>query len=157
MKASMVSLLMIAAFLAMAFAVAPAQAGEKTTDYTGTMTFVDWENVSLAEVGPTVHAQSISQWWVDATDPRVSGMYILDGKCMWPHGEWFGWGPCQAKWTLDANADGQSDWEGQFTVSPQLDRVYFWGGTGQGLGEYAGMHVSFKIYDGQVVGRITEN
>jgi hypothetical protein len=149
MKARTVSLMIVASLLFVAFAATPASAGAKTTDYTGTVDFVSWVNLAPPVVipGGTTHELVITEWSFNTTDPRLLGTYVLAGTCTWPRGKLWPWGPCQTTWTLDVDNDQKAEWEGVLTLTPQ-DYHVFWNGNGHGLGRYAGLFVSFKVYSG---------
>ena len=160
MKARTVSLVVIVSVLLMAFAASPVGAGTKTTDYTGTASWGGiWNDLEPPVVrGGTVHELVYNPFQIDTTDPRVSGLYKMISKCTWPLNNEFAITPCQVTWTLDNDQDSQPEWEGivTLTAGPYLDH---WNGNGHGLGEYAGLKMSFKAYGmaagtGQVVGQI---
>ena len=160
MKSRMFSLVIAAALLLAAF-TAPARADSTPVDYTGTVAFVSWVDPVPPAITPggTVHEQIVTEWLYDTTDSRLSGTYVVAGACTWPHDKPWPWGPCHLTWTVDVNGDQQPEWEGVLVVTPQDYRI-FWNGSGHGLGEYAGLHVSFKVYGGPfppatVVGQVT--
>jgi hypothetical protein len=161
MKAKLVSLIITASLLLAAFAATPARAGANTTDYTGTMVFVGGEETPVVTPGGTMHMSVVFNFQFDTSDPRVSGIYVMTGKCTIPTGKEPGvWGPCQATWTLDVNGDQQPEWEGVLETTGRLNHDQY-NATGHGLGEFAGLYVSFKVHDfasgnatvdGQVIG-----
>lgn len=139
----------------------PIQAASANTDYTGTIDFLSWVNPVPPVVTPggTIHEQIVTQWIVNVTDPRLSGIYIMSGQCTWPHEKPWPWGPCHLRWTLDTDNDQRNEWEGNLTVTPQDYRIY-WQGTGHGLDEYGDLKVSFKVEGGaappaNITGRVT--
>ena len=163
MKARMIPLMIVVSLMLVALVATPVQAGTETTKYTGTVDFVSWVDLVPPVVTPggTIHEQIVTEWLFNATDPRLSGTYIISGTCTWPHDKPWPWGPCHTTWTLDVNGDQQAEWEGVLTWTPQDYRV-FWNGNGHGLGEYTGLNVSFKVYSGPeppgtVVGQVKGN
>ena len=163
MKARTVSLIIIVSVLLMALAAAPVGAGTKTTDYTGTVAFSGtWEDLELKTTpGGTTHELVLTSFFFNTDDPRVTGDYMMTSKCTWPHGKPFPYGPCQATWTLNNDADPQPEWEGLVTLNPGLHYDQ-WNGNGRGLDEYTGLKLSFKVNDmadgeGPVVGQVIGN
>jgi hypothetical protein len=164
MKAKNVSLVIVASLMLVVFTVGPTRAVAKTTDYTGTVDLVSWVSLAPPVITPsgTIREMVITEWLFKATDARLSGTYTIAGTCTWPHGKLWPWGPCHTTWTLDVDGDQQAEWEGVLTLTPQDYRV-FWNGNGHGFGKYAGLFVSFKVYNGgpmppgTVVGKVTGN
>ena len=140
MKAKMITTVVAMALLFVAFSATPAWAGAKTTDYTGTVSFVDFQDLtSWKYAGRTIHDLANWYFYFDTTDPRLTGMYVLEAQCNWPKGAFIS-GVCQANWTLDVDGDGQSDWVGVVEVTNNG-----WNGSGHGLGQYAGLNVMYKV------------
>jgi hypothetical protein len=161
MKMRKVIILLATSVLLTTLVASPALAKSRPVEFTGTIDFMSWVNPVPPNVTPggTVHEQIVTEWLFDMTDSRVDGLLVASGGCTWPHEKPWPWGPCHLNWTLDVDADLQPDWEGVLAVTPQDYRV-FWNGSGHGLGQFAGLNMTFKVEGGpfppaSVTGRIT--
>lgn len=140
----------ILVLLALTLTIAtPTRAASPNVDYTGTIDFLSWVDPVPPVVTPggTIHEQVVTQWIVNVTDPRLSGIYVMSGQCTWPHEKPWPWGPCHLTWTLDTDNDQRPEWSGVLHATPQDYRVY-WQGSGHGQDEYAGLNVNFKVEGG---------
>ena len=150
MKLRISSLVVIGSLLLSTFFATPTAAdtgtGNNRTDFAGTADFVSWTDITPPEVkGNNTHVYVFTEWSFATTDARVSGVYALTGKCMWPDSRPLPWGPCSGTWTLDVNGDQAPDWTGTFAIGGQTYHTV-WNGVGHGLGPYAGLHMSFNVY-----------
>jgi hypothetical protein len=148
MKARFIPQMIVVSLLLGALYASPLKAGTSQAEYTGTVEYVSWTEPVPPVVTPggVIHQQFISKWSFHTTDVRLSGVYVITGVCTWPQEKSLGWGPCQATWTADVNGDKLADWEGAMSLVAHTKHDQ-WNGTGHGLGEYAGLNVSFKVYD----------
>ena len=124
----------------------PAAAGTKTTfTMIGPPVFVSWTAERYSMPGGNYHEWgAIGIFLITTDDPRFQGQLTLDGnflmaKAAHPDP---GWGPLNAKWTLDVDFDGQPDWEGTEHVLPQSGPVIRAHFAGHGLGQYEGLQVT---------------
>lgn len=153
-----------AAALLLAFSVAPpAHADSANTKFTGKLSFISFDALPVESPGNAGIELSISQWFLDATDSRVTGTYTVDGQCTRLVTKGPGWGPCHGTFTVTNQGDSLPEWQGLVTVQPQFDR-FFWNFSGHGQGVYEGYNLKFKVVsgtdypypwdaDGQIVGK----
>ena len=153
MKARIVSLISAVCLALAVFGAAPTSAEAKTTVFTGTWTFVNWVDVAgypkcmghpelkpYEEACPTaIHDLADTYWRFDASDSRLSGIYVLRTTCNWRK-EPFVAGPCKGTWTVDTDSDQKPEWEGAWTIGGN------WSFSGHGMDEFAGLNVTLKVY-----------
>ncbi len=155
MKARIFSLISVMGLALVSVGVTQASAATKT-NVTGSWTITEpgWVDlpgypkcIGHAEWKPyqeppepcptAIHDLADTYWQVEASDPRLSGVYVLRTTCNFRKVVFVG--PCKGTFTADTDNDQKPEWEGTWAFGSN------WTVIGHGLDEYAGLNVLLKV------------
>jgi hypothetical protein len=150
MKTRTLPLIIVMALMLMTLIAVPAQAESARVLFTGTFSFVSWEENQPESPGNASKEFAKTEWYLEATDARASGLYTFVGQSTRLETKDPAWGPTHGTWTMNNDSDPNPEWEGVVTVRPE-NTYFVWNITGHGCDEYAGLNMNIKIESGDDV------
>jgi hypothetical protein len=150
MKARTFPFMVVMALVLMTTIAVPASADSGRVTFTGTFSFVSWEENQPSTPGNASKEFAITGWYLEATDARATGLYTFVGQSNRLATKAESWGPTHGTWTMNNDNDPSPEWEGVVTVRPQ-STYFVWHISGHGCDENAGMNMNFKVESGDNV------
>jgi hypothetical protein len=140
----------VIALVLMTLIAVPAQAESNRVTFTGALSVVTWDEDQPLTPGNASKEFAVTQWYLEATDVRVAGLYAFVAQSNRLETKSENWGPTHGTWVLNNDSDPNPEWEGVVTVRPQ-STYFVWHISGHGRDEYAGMSMNMKVEGGDSV------
>jgi hypothetical protein len=150
MKSRTLPFIVVMTLTLMTLSVVPAQADSGRVVFTGALSVVTWDETTLFTPGNAAKEFANTQWYLEATDARVAGLYTFVAQSNRLDTKAENWGPTHGTWVMNNDNDSNPEWEGVVTVRPQ-STFFVWNISGHGRDEYAGLNMNIKVEGGDAV------